>query len=329
MATGLVTYVSREVETILGYPAEDWLTRPDFAIESVEPQDQALVNDNSRRLMEGGEPRAIEYRMRAADGRLVWIRDITCIEFEDGVAVECYGLFFDVTDLRTARKATSDFAGRLIQAQEEERRRVARELHDEIGQRIALTAVQIDGLRLEREVEQPELAQRLGHVWDAIENVAQSVRTVAHTLHSTHLQHLGLAAAVRELCAEVAAHTQIRCETDIPEDSCSCTDESAVSLALFRVAQESLHNAVHHSDAKHIRISLHTLGESCMLEVADDGRGFDLASAQNDGLGLISMRERIRSVDGELVVLSAVGKGTLIRASARCPGEHTAVQAFS
>ena len=202
-----------------------------------------------------------------------------------------------------------DLAGKLLRAQEDERRRIARELHDDIGQRLALLCNAMDGLGRElpsRSGKEGALAQSLLR---ETQGLADDVHELSHQLHSSTLQ-LGLEFALKSLCRTIERqkHIAIEFQSDridgLPEE---------IGLSMFRVAQEALNNAVRHGKASQIKVSLRKQEKVLCMKVTDTGLGFDTANV-SDGLGLISMQERLRFLGGTVVVNSQPGAGTEVNA---------------
>ena len=213
-------------------------------------------------------------------------------------------------ELNRNYERTRKLAAGLIQAQENERRRIGRELHDDVGQRVALLVVGLDRLSTEPSGNVDRERSLVSDLRCMAEEVAQSLRAVAHQLHSSTLQHLGLVKALQGLCRTFSQQYQVKVKLEaqplqgLPD---------AVNLCLFRLAQEALNNAVKHGRADSITVTLTRTGELLRLQIEDTGTGFDPA-AVSDGLGLVSMRERLRMVGGTLVIQSSPGEGTVIEA---------------
>jgi len=205
----------------------------------------------------------------------------------------------------------------LIEAQERERTRLARELHDDIGQQISMLCMDIEQLRelLRTSSAAPDARALALAVYDRTVALASDVHRISHRLHSSKLEYVGLAAASGNLCAELAAQHSVEIDyqhegvpTDLPGD---------VALTMFRVLQEALANALKHSGAARYTVRLRGSAEGVTLDVADDGCGFDVESAlAGHGLGLVSIQERLSLVNGEAMVESANRRGTSVRARA-------------
>jgi signal transduction histidine kinase len=215
----------------------------------------------------------------------------------------------DITQQKRGERALHTLSGRLIAAQEEERRRIARDLHDDIGQRVALLGMEIEQAAAAAGVEESRRIRLLG---ERLAEVATEIHRLSHTLHSAKLDALGLVAAVRAHCRDmVSAGLEVRFSeevwtADIPRD---------VALCLFRVVQESLNNVLKHSGSGRADVRLVQEGSALMARITDEGKGFDMANdSDGDGLGLVGMRERLGACGGALRVFSRVGVGTTIEA---------------
>jgi signal transduction histidine kinase len=218
----------------------------------------------------------------------------------------------DISQSARSLESIQEMSGRLIHAQEEERCRIARELHDDINQQLALLGIEIQ--RVEEAL--PEVAApmraRLKGIWEKTHEISQDVQRISHQLHSSKLEHLGLTAALKSLLQEFTR--KYRIGGQIRFRDIQAPPDKEVSLTLFRVAQEALRNVGKHSEATNIRVEL--VGESVgwLMRISDDGVGFDASAKIFGGLGMISMKERLRFVDGELSVWSRPGLGTQIEA---------------
>lgn len=200
-------------------------------------------------------------------------------------------------------------AAGLIQTQEEERKRIGRELHDNVGQQIALLTMGLDSLAGSTgngEADRSRVSELKANAGE----LAQSVRTVAHQLHSSTLHYLGVVKALQALCQRFSRQYQVEVQLQA-EPLPSLSDD--LKLCLFRVVQEALNNAVHHGHARQIRVMLSETGGALLLRIEDTGIGFDPATARV-GLGLVSMEERLRLVGGTFSVRSSPGRGAVIEA---------------
>lgn len=213
---------------------------------------------------------------------------------------------------RNYERAT-DLAGRLIGAQEEERKRIARELHDDVSQRLAVLMWGLDGLTGELRTN-VALSQQISRLRIEAVGIAEIVRDLSHELHSATLRHLGIVRGLEGLCDGVSQQHNVQVDLEI-EQAQDLPDD--VSLCLFRVAQEALNNAVRHGKAARVSVKLFRRDDLLCLEVRDAGVGFD-PEVTSGGLGLVSMRERLRIVGGTLLLHSSPGQGTVIEAAVNC-----------
>jgi len=294
-------FTGRTLQEAMG---EGWL-------QSVHPDDMQTCLCTYTRAFDARQKFAMEYRLRRNDGEYRWMLDQGVPRFlEDGGFAGYISCCVDITDQKEAKAVLAGLSARLIQAQEDERARIARELHDDINQRLALLAnglqeaVMTKGSRKSQQGELREL-------WQLTNDIATDIQELSHRLHPSKLHYLGLAAAARELCREFSKQHKIEVECivhDVPND----LDET-VSLSLFRTIQEALRNIGKHSQAHHVKVEL--TGESLLvrLRIVDDGMGFS-PDHPNDphGIGLVSMRERLKAVGGDVSILSRPSSGTLV-----------------
>jgi two-component system sensor histidine kinase UhpB len=221
-------------------------------------------------------------------------------------------------DLRQSFARIHDLAGRLIEAQERERSRVARDLHDDVNQQVAALAISLSSLKRRLPTSAPDLHEELEALQARTSELADAIRGVCRELHPALLAHAGVVAALRMLCAEIGRQHELAVRFDAPPD---LSTPPGVALCLYRVAQEALRNAARHASARTLSVSLHEGGGQLELVVADDGRGIDLADARRrGGLGLVSLEERVRLAGGTLDVGARAGGGTEVRARVPASG---------
>jgi signal transduction histidine kinase len=225
-------------------------------------------------------------------------------------------LLLDALDADRARLRA--LAAQTISAQDAERSRIARELHDSTAQTIAALTYQLAAAA--RDVDDPALARRLAEIRDLAGDALEEVRVLAHTIHPRVLDDLGLAAAMAWLARRTREHSGLDVEVAYAADVGADALSREAAATLYRVAQESLRNVERHAGATSARVSLTRDGDDIALDIADDGRGFDLAEAEarRPGMGLFSIRERVALVGGALHIDTAPGRGTRVRA--RVPG---------
>ncbi|PYT45094.1 MAG: hypothetical protein DMG45_02605 [Acidobacteria bacterium] len=223
--------------------------------------------------------------------------------------------FIDITERKLAEAAFANVSRKLIEAQEQERTRIGRELHDDIGQRLALLAVELQQLR-ENSLILPDVRSRMGELQKQISEIAADIQSLSHELHSAKLQYLGIAGAMRGFCQEFGEQQKV--EIDFKTHDLPSPVSPDTSLCFFRVLQEALHNSAKHSGVRHFEVRLWGTSNEIHLTVKDSGAGFDRETAKTSrGLGLISMEERLKFVKGTLSIDSQPNRGTTIHACVR------------
>jgi signal transduction histidine kinase len=219
-----------------------------------------------------------------------------------------------VADLNAARGALSSLSRRLMEAQEQERSRLARELHDDLSQKVSFLAMDLARLRDTLPRDRLDERTQVRGLQEAVTMLARDVQSISHRLHSSRLHYIGLPEASARLCKEISSRHDLQIEYTherVPSELAE-----GVAISLFRVLQEALSNVVKHSGAQRSIVTLRGTDAELKLDIVDDGRGFDPEAAlRKHGLGLISMQERLRLVYGTVVVESKSGSGTAVRAT--------------
>ena len=258
------------------------------------------------------QPFSREYRLYQNDGTCRWMFDVASPRVNgDGTFAGFIGSAIDVTDQKRAQEALQNVSGQLIEAQEKERTRIARELHDDICQRLALLSMELEQAKRVPNGSVAATNRSLENIRKHCTEIAGDVQTLSHELHSSKLEYLGIATAIRGFCKEYSRQHGVEVEfveRDVPRHL-----PKDVSLCLFRVTQEALHNAVKHSGVRQYTVTLSATASEVQLEVKDAGAGFDVEEAKKRrGLGLVSMQERVHLVHGKFAVESKAGMGTNI-----------------
>jgi PAS domain S-box-containing protein len=301
---GWLSFTGRRIEDELG---EGW-------VSSVHPEDVQHCLEIYSASFDARVDFEMEYRLRRFDGEYRWMVDHGVPRFEsDGNFCGYIGSCVDITERKSSAESLQALTGRLIHIQEEERTRIARELHDDFSQRLALQCIDIEQLRKGLPEIQVEEEVRLTKILQRTKTMSADIRSLSHELHSSRLDYIGLVPAVDGLCKEIGEKYKIEVQftewdrsVDIPND---------VALCLFRVTQEALGNVVKHSQAKNVRVELGFNLDGVSLRITDDGNGFDPNSTKPGvGLGLVGMSERLRLVGGRLLITSEHLRGTEILA---------------
>ena len=284
--------------------------------EGVHPDDLRRCLATYTAAWPGRESFRMEYRLKRADGEYRWVLDTGYPGLDsDGALLGYIGSCIDITERRQAEEALRaneaaltqshaeirDLAGRLIAAQETERARIARDLHDDISQQLAAISIAISGCKRRPELQgSGELLEALTAVQRQTIELTEDIRLLSHDLHPGVLKHADFVDALRIHCREFARQQSI--DVVVEADGDLTISDLTTGVSLYRVVQEALRNIAKHADARQVRVTVRRVEEEVQLAVADDGKGFDLAKVreQGGGLGLRSIEERVRLVGGRL-----------------------------
>ena len=280
----------------------------DHFIDPVHPDDRASLRQAIREALEGDGQYETEYRVMSPDSTMRWIAGRGRIEFDqNGKPRQLRAISIDITERRRGEDEARDLNGRLITAHEDERARLARALHDDVTQRLALLAIEAG--QKEKGLGDTIAGQAMRSIRQGLVQLSEDVHALSYALHPAILQDLGLIEALKAESARFGAVEGIPASFRATDDVDEPTQE--LSHCLYRVAQEALRNVARHSGASTVRIELRSVGGRLELAVRDNGIGFDPDRKQSrPSLGLAGMRQRLALVDGELLIDSTPGGGT-------------------
>jgi PAS domain S-box-containing protein len=312
VATDLVIR-SEEATHILGLAGERTNLTHSQMLASVHPEDRAAFIASIADLTPESPITRISFRLLRPDGSAVWLERTGHAFFdEQGRILRMVGMVADVTERKQAEEALSKVGGRLIEAHEEERSWIARELHDDINQRLALLANDLELMGQDPPNSAAEIRSRVSEQLKRVHELSIDVQAMSHRLHSSKLQLLGIVAAARSFCQELSDKHKVEIDFTCADIPPKLSEE--ISLCLFRIMQEALQNAVKHSGVRRFEFELRGVSDGIHLIVQDAGIGFDPeAVVNNQGLGLISMQERVNLVKGTFSIESGPNLGTTIR----------------
>jgi PAS domain S-box-containing protein len=283
-------------------------------MEAGHPDDRVRATSDFRAAVRHHGRFETELRLRRADGSYRWWSVVGVPRLAADGTVESYvGMCVDVTATRHAQHALHELASKLVTAQESERSRIARELHDDLGQQVALLGSKLELVAHSRQPSRNRMHATLAEARKSLQQLATSIHNLSHELHPAKIKLLGLAPALETFCRNVSVQSGLAISFDghsIPPD---VTEDSA--LCIFRVTQEALQNAVKHSASRSIEVKVTGSPDELTLQVIDDGAGFDPLASQSAGLGLLTMRERVELVGGRLRIETSHGRGTMIEAT--------------
>jgi PAS domain S-box-containing protein len=311
-AQGKITYLNESGLAFTGFDPN--AAHSDTWSGCVHPDDLKNVLDTVSQALKTQQRFSLEYRLRRSDGVYRWMLDVAAPRVNgDGSFAGLIGSGTDTTNQKLAQQALEKVSGQLIEAQEKERTRIARELHDDICQRLALLSMELATAHRSSNGSTEAMKKSLEQIQNHCSEIAGDVQALSHQLHSSKLDYLGLAAAIRGFCTELSKQHGMSIEfsqKDVPIHL-----PKNVSLCLFRIAQEALHNAVKYSGTNQFTVRVLGMVDCVQLVISDAGAGFNVEAAKkNHGLGLVSMQERVNLVHGTLSVESQPGKGTKILA---------------
>jgi PAS domain S-box-containing protein len=308
---GKVTYLNdRRIEFTGRDPNAGY---DDVWTKYIHPDDiEAVLSANALGL-ERRENFSKQYRLRRKDGVYRWMFDVAAPRVNgDGSFAGFIGSAADITDQKLAQEALEKVGGQLIEAQEKERSRIARDLHDDICQRLAILSVELE--QAGRNGVSPSTKKKLEEIEQHCAEITTDIQSLSHQLHSSKLDYLGLVEGTRAFCDELSNQFEVnvhfrsnKVPRALPKD---------ISLCLFRIMQEALHNALKYSGVREFEVDLRGTAQAVQLEVRDAGVGFEVDVAKRGaGLGLVSMQERVHVLHGQLRVESRLGAGTKVLAS--------------
>ena len=303
------TYVSEQASRVFGYPISRWY-EPDFLAEHIHAEDRERTLSLLKKQLTAEDQFDFTFRLLSENGRVVWVHNLISVLPKGGKSRRLRGFMVDITDRKVAEEALRDLGGRLIAAQEEERSRLARELHDDLNQRMALLSIEMEQFR--HDIDKPvNLRRRVKAVQKQAQEISTDIHRLSYQLHPSKLDHLGLGPAVKSLCEEVSRNGKLK--IDLRQKGFPADLSRDVTLCAFRIVQEAVRNCTKHSGAQAAQVILEKTETAIRLSVSDNGCGFDpKSSAVKNGLGFISMRERVHLVDGQIQFYSRPQRGTRI-----------------
>jgi PAS domain S-box-containing protein len=300
-------------------------------LDSVHPEDLDRCRQTYEPAFEARTPFLMEYRVRHADGSYRWLLAKGVPKYgADGRFAGYIGCDLDITERRTAEDRVREsraaleqshreiqhLAGRLIEAQDTERARIARDLHDDVSQQLAGVSIAFSALkqRLGEYRVSEELQQELVDLQQQTLTLARNIRQLSHDLHPTVLRHLGLEKALISYCGELERLHGVVMWCGAEGDLASIAPDAG--LCVYRIVQEALRNVVAHAGASRAEVRLFRRDDVAEITITDDGRGFDAnAPESRQGLGLVSITEQAKLAGGRIRIEAGVNQGTRVHAS--------------
>jgi len=313
------TYVSKEAESVFGYWIERWYKETNFWKNHTEAADWELVSATCADVSRDGEPRQFECRMLTARGERRQFRILVRKTVLPGNREQLNGVMTDITDEKRVEEAARQLSSQLLRLQDQERKKISRELHDSLGQYLTGLKINLGILDSANGKLDKDLRKVVAECVSLVATCMNEVRDVSSLLHPPMLEELGLASAIRWHADEFASRSGLKFQLELPEEMDPLSAE--VQLALFRIAQECLTNVYKHAQTGSASVRLAQEQRAIVLQVEDHGvgisreqlKGFEFAHSSN-GLGLRGMRERVHELGGKFEITSSE-KGTTVRAS--------------
>jgi PAS domain S-box-containing protein len=318
---------SEEYVNVFGFNDQAKQLTRQQVLASVHADDRALFVGFVDQVTPENPTTRFSYRVLRPDGSVVWLEKNARAFFdEQGRMLRIIGMVADITERKRVEEALSYMSRTVIEAEERERNRIARDLHEDIGQRLALLAIGIEELKDDLPKPTVQLLDRIDSVWKQTLEVSTDVRASAHELYSPRLEYLGIAAVMRSFCGEFGERKRV--EIDFRNYPLPTVVPPDVSICLFRVLQEALHNGLKHSGVQEFQVQLWGASDEIHLTVSDSGAGFDLEAARKGrGLGLIRIEQRLSLLKGTFLIDSQPKRGTTIHARVPLSSESTSLHA--
>jgi PAS domain S-box-containing protein len=324
------------VEKQITYLNQTWLDYTGRALEAslgqrwtgaLHVDDLPRYREVYEKAFEQRERFELEHRLRRHDGEHRWVVTVGVPRYDgDGSFTGYIGTTVDITERKLAEEALSTVSQKLIEAHEEEGARIARELHDDINQRLTVVNLNLDRLKQNSSASPADL-ERIGKVRQQIVDLVTDIQALSHRLYPPRLEFLGLEAAAAGLCDELSTRHGITIDVHVENIPKALPPE--ISLSLYRVLQEALQNVVKHCASAHAHVSVSGHHDTVTMTIQDSGAGFDPQEAmRGPGLGLTSMKERLKVVGGQLSIHSQRGLGTTIHAVAPLASQRNLSTSF-
>ena len=312
------TFVSEQAERMLGYPIERWINEPDFWAKHIYDEDRTGAITYCLKSTAEGKSHQFEYRMIAADGRILWLRDIVAVIMEDGKPARLSGIMVDITEQRQLEKSLKEkelsqqklITEITILAQEKERNELGLELHDNINQLLSVVKLYLGVAKTEKTFNEEIIERCYLHLEEAM----QDIRKLSHTLVAPSLAHDGLKEALEDLAESVQEPNKLMVHLLIDEDYDALQIDKNKELMIYRIVQEQLNNILKYAKATEVTIRLQQQDDNLILFIRDNGVGFDIHQ-QGNGIGLKNINSRVNFYSGKMHLASAPGEGCTLEVS--------------
>ena len=316
--TLVFTFVSEQAERMLGYPVERWINETDFWAKHIYEEDRTWAVNYCAQSTTEGKSHQFEYRMIAADGRILWLRDIVAVIMENGKPARLSGIMVDITEQRQLEKNLQEkelsqqklITEITILAQEKERNELGLELHDNINQLLSVVKLYLGVAKTEKTFNEEIIERSYLHLEEAM----QDIRKLSHSLVAPSLGHDGLKEALEDLAESVQEPNKLSVQLLVDEDYEALQVDKNKELMLYRIVQEQLNNILKYAKATEVTIRLQQQNDHLILFIRDNGVGFDIHQ-QGNGIGLKNINSRVNFYSGKMHLASAPGEGCTLEVS--------------
>ncbi|MBY0477690.1 MAG: PAS domain S-box protein [Chitinophagaceae bacterium] len=310
--TFAISFISKQAERLLGYPAERWMNEPTFWADHIHEEDRDWAVNYCQQATLEKRPHQFEYRMIANDGRIVWLRDIVSLEIENGEPIKLSGLMVDITERKKMEEELSNkkllkqklITEITILAQEKERNELGKELHDNINQILSVVKLYMGMAKLDHNGEK----DFLGESYHYLEEAMNEIRKLSHSLVAPSLGEDGLKNALEELVESVNQANSNFVQLSIDDNYQELTIEKNKELTIYRIIQEQLNNILKYAKAGNVNIAIKKQSKDLYVAVSDNGVGFDV-NETDKGIGLKNISSRVNFYSGSMNIITAPGKG--------------------
>ena len=320
---GRLEYISPSCERISGYSVQDFMANPSLLRNIIVPEDRGIWDQHMNNSIKDLALKEVQFRIKNKDGDIRWIEHASRPVIDRQGNLDSFRASNrDITvrkqveiSLQASREEARLLAGKLITTQEAERARLARELHDDITQRLAFLNIEMDKLEIQDQSLSEPSKNRLRQIGNDIGELSSDIHMISRQLHPSILDDLGLIQAIETECRNFTRLREVPVTLDLDGTLKDLSKE--ICLCIYRTLQESLRNIAQHAKATDIQVMLSRKDDTVHFLVKDNGKGFDPASnKKSSGLGMASMAERARLIQGDLYIESRPGEGTAIRLEA-------------
>ncbi|MEJ8842840.1 PAS domain-containing protein [Lacibacter sp. H375] len=312
------TFVSKQAERMLGYPVERWINEPNFWAHHIYEEDRTWAVNYCAQSTSEGKSHQFEYRMIAADGRILWLRDIVAVSVEDGKPSKLSGIMVDITEQRQLEKNLQEkelsqqklITEITILAQEKERNELGLELHDNINQLLSVVKLYLGVAKTEKTFNEEIIERCYLHLEEAM----QDIRKLSHSLVAPSLGHNGLTEALEDLVESVQEPNKLSVQLLVDKNYDALQVDKNKELMIYRIVQEQLNNILKYAKATEVTIRLQETDNHLILFIHDNGVGFDVQQ-QGNGIGLKNINSRVNFYSGKMQLASAPGEGCTLEVS--------------